>query len=1154
MLLPLPTLHNKKNFINHWQGLAGSSRALAIVEQAKQLSQPIVVVCNDASQVWHLQLEIEYFLGKNANEATQLPVFSFPDWETLPYDNFSPHQDIVSQRLLTLYQLPRLKQGIVLISVSTLLLKLPPRQYIEQNSLIMRTGQELDMHEVRSLFEQHGYHAVNQVYSHGEFAVRGSILDVFPMGCDKPLRIDFFDDQIDTIRYFDPESQLSEETINNFELLPAKEFPLDKEGIEAFRQNFRSAFDVDLQKVWLYQEVSKGNAPAGIEYYLPLFFNQLDENGLETLFDYLPESSIICSLGVHDEAIDSYWDEIQERYQQRRHDIERPILEPKQLYLEKDQLNGLLKDGLRIRLEPSSPTQKALASAVPQMPIEHKAEDPAHHLRNFLTHWQGQTLIATESPGRREALKDLLERHDIHTQVSNNWESSSQHVTANRVEVGVAPLTQGFVVGKLAVITEMELFGEQAIQRRTVERDQKPSIRAEDVIRNLAELKEGDPVVHVEQGIGRYRGLEKLTSGDLEAEYLMIEYSGGDKLYIPVQSLHLISRYSGTNPELAPWHKLGTESWDKAKTKAAERARDVAAELLDVYARREAKKGFAYPLDETEYNRFSSEFRFDETPDQVTAINSVIRDMTAPQPMDRLICGDVGFGKTEVALRAAFIAAHAGKQVAVLVPTTLLAQQHLENFNDRFADWPIKVAALSRFATAKEVKETLKGLEHGTVDIVVGTHKIIQQDVKFKRLGLLIIDEEHRFGVRQKEQLKKYRSEVDILTLTATPIPRTLNMSMSGMRDLSIIATPPAKRLSVKTFVREHNKALIREAVLREILRGGQVYFLHNSVESIERTVRELEELLPEARIQFAHGQMRERELEQVMRDFYHQRFNLLVCTTIVETGIDNPNANTMIIDRADKFGLAQLHQLRGRVGRSHHQAYAYLLTPAERKITRDAEKRLDAIASLEDLGAGFTLATHDLEIRGAGELLGEEQSGQMQAVGFTLFMDMLEQAIKDIKEGKEPSLQQSLSQKTEVELGVSAIIPDDYIGDVATRLSLYKRIASAKSVDELDRLQVEFIDRFGILPPALKNLFAINELVLEAVPLGINKIDLVHSGVRIRFNQDSPIDPTKIIKLIQMNPALYRFEQNVILKILTEEEELKPLLKAIRLVFEKLK
>ena len=1149
MLIKLPELKQKSNFINHWQGFAGSSRALAIAEQAKQADQPIVVICNDAPQVWHLQQEIEYFLGKShSDESPELPVFSFPDWETLPYDNFSPHQDIVSQRLLTLYELPRLKQGIVLISVSTLLLKLPPREYIEQNSLVMHTGQELDMHEVRSLFEQHGYNAVNQVYSHGEFAVRGSILDVFPMGSDKPLRIDFFDDEIDTIRYFDPESQLSEDTLNNFELLPAKEFPLDKDGIEAFRQNFRRTFDVNLQKVWLYQEVSNGNAPAGIEYYLPLFFNEVD-----TLFNYLPEQSILCSLGNHDQAITDYWAEITERYEQRRHDVERPILEPKQLYLVEDELNTLLKETVRVRLEPSSPDKKQVTAPVPMMPIEHKATDPAHHLRNFLHHWQGQTLIATESPGRREALKDLLERHDIHTTVSASWKDSAGALKSDVIEIGVAPLTQGFVVDKLAVVTEMELFGEQAIQRRSSERDQKPSVQAEDVIRNLAELKEGDPVVHVEQGIGRYRGLEKLASGDLEAEYLMIEYSGGDKLYIPVQSLHLISRYSGTNPELAPWHKLGTETWDKAKTKAAEKARDVAAELLDVYARREAKEGHPYSLDEAEYNRFSSEFRFDETPDQVTAINSLIRDMTAPQPMDRLVCGDVGFGKTEVALRAAFIAAHAGKQVAVLVPTTLLAQQHFETFSDRFADWPIKIAALSRFATAKEIKETLAGLENGTVDIVIGTHKIIQQDVKFKRLGLLIIDEEHRFGVRQKEQLKKFRAEVDILTLTATPIPRTLNMSMSGMRDLSIIATPPAKRLSVKTFVREHNKPLIREAVLREILRGGQVYFLHNSVESIERTVRELEELLPEARIHYAHGQMRERELEQVMRDFYHQRFNLLVCTTIVETGIDNPNANTMIIDRADKFGLAQLHQLRGRVGRSHHQAYAYLLTPAERKITKDAEKRLDAIASLEDLGAGFTLATHDLEIRGAGELLGEEQSGQMQAVGFTLFMDMLEQAIKDIKEGKEPSLQQSLNQKTEVELGVSAIIPDDYIGDVATRLSLYKRIASAKSKDELDALQIEFIDRFGLLPDELKNLFAINELILEAQPLGISKIDLVHSGVRMRFNQDSSIDPTKLIKMIQMNPALYRFEQNVILKILTEEEELKPLLKAIRLVFEKL-
>ncbi|NVK21976.1 MAG: transcription-repair coupling factor [Kangiellaceae bacterium] len=1145
MKLNLPEIKNKTNFVQHWQGLAGSSRALGLAQMAKAHDKPLLVISNDAPKLWQLQKEIEYFLKTQGND--DIPVMVFPDWETLPYDNFSPHQDIISQRLLTLYQLPHLKQGIVLIAVNTLLLKLPPQQYIEQNSLIMHSGQKLDMHEVRSLFEQAGYNAVSQVFSHGEFAVRGSILDVYPMGCEQPLRIDFFDDEIDTIRYFDPESQLSNDKVAKFELLPAKEFPLDESGITQFRQNFRSSFEVDLQKVWLYQEVSEGASPAGIEYYLPLFFNEL-----ATLFDYLPEQSLICTLGSHQESCDHYWHEIEERYQQRRHDVERPILEPRHLYLQASELNSLLKQQLRLQIDTAQADTQTIASPIPNLPIEHKADDPIHHLRRFVELWQAKSnrqsiFIASESPGRREALKDLFERNNLSCKTVSHWQ---QALDESVLTIGVAPLEQGFALDNLAIITESELFGEQVFQQRR--RDAKQTQHAEDVIRNLAELHENDPVVHIEQGIGRYRGLIKLQSGDIEAEYLMLEYSGGDKLYIPVQSLHLISRFSGSNPELAPWHKLGTDTWDKAKKKAAEKARDVAAELLDIYARRAAREGISHPLDEKEYHKFCAEFAFEETPDQSTTINAVIRDMTSPNPMDRLVCGDVGFGKTEVALRAAFIAAQAGKQVAVLVPTTLLAQQHFETFSDRFADWPVKVAPLSRFATTKEVNETLKGLENGTVDIVVGTHKIIQQDVKFKRLGLLIIDEEHRFGVRQKEQLKKFRSQVDILTLTATPIPRTLNMSMSGMRDLSIIATPPAKRLSVKTFVREHNKPLIREAVLREILRGGQVYFLHNNVESIERTTRELEELLPEARIQFAHGQMRERQLEQVMRDFYHQRFNVLVCTTIVETGIDNPNANTMIIDRADKFGLAQLHQLRGRVGRSHHQAYAYLLTPAERKITKDAEKRLEAISSLEDLGAGFTLATHDLEIRGAGELLGDEQSGQMQAIGFNLYMDMLEDAVKALKEGKEPSLQQSLHNKTEVELGVAALIPDDYVGDVAARLSLYKRIANAKDKNQLDGLQVEFIDRFGLLPPALKNLFAISELVLEAEPLGIAKIDLVHSGIRIRFAQDTTIDPTRLIRLIQMNPALYRFEDKVILKILTEEEDLPELLKLIRQVLDK--
>ncbi|WP_251360065.1 transcription-repair coupling factor [Kangiella sp. TOML190] len=1146
--IPQPEIKNKTNYVNYWSGLAGSSRALAIAQLAADSENPLLVMVEDVHDLWLLQKELAYFLKTVSDH--EIPLLVFPDWETLPYDNFSPHQDIISQRLLSLYQLPRLKQGIVLISVNSLLLRLPPKAYIEQNSLMLHAGQALDIHEVRSLFEQAGYQAVNQVFSHGEFAVRGSILDLFPMGSEKPLRIDFFDDEIDTIRYFDPESQLSNQQLNKFELLPAKEFPTGDDAIALFRQNFRAEFEVNLQNVWLYQEVSNGATPAGIEYYLPLYFNELNN-----FFDYLPEQSVCLSLSDFGAGLTNFWHEITERYEQRRHDVERPILAPNRLYLSVEELNQQLKNQLRIHLAASKVADQLeaalIAAPIPDLTIEHKAKDPLAKLRSFFNHWQGTTFIASESAGRREALKELLARHNIKTTAINSLNELAT-LEPKQVAIGVAPLTAGFAYQNIAIITENELFGEQVLQKRRREAKQSP--QAEDVIRNLAELKEGDPVVHYEQGIGRYRGMVKLNSGDIEAEYLMLEYSGGDKFYLPVQSLHLISRYSGSNPELAPWHKLGTDSWDKAKKKAAERARDVAAELLDVYARRAAKEGIAYTMDEADYHRFAAEFRFEETADQTTSINSVIRDMTSPQPMDRLVCGDVGFGKTEVALRAAYVTAQAGKQVAVLVPTTLLAQQHFETFADRFADWPIKVAQLSRFAGAKETKQTLAGLKAGTVDIVVGTHKLIQGDIEFKRLGLLIIDEEHRFGVRQKEQLKKYRSEVDILTLTATPIPRTLNMSMSGMRDLSIIATPPAKRLSVKTFVREYNKPLIREAILRETLRGGQVYFLHNSVESIERAAHELQELLPEARIQFAHGQMRETQLEQVMRDFYHQRFNVLVCTTIVETGIDNPNANTMIIERADKFGLAQLHQLRGRVGRSHHQAYAYLLTPAERKITRDAEKRLEAISQLEDLGAGFTLATHDLEIRGAGELLGDEQSGQMQAVGFNLYMDMLESAVKALKEGKEPSLQQSLKQKTEIDLGVAALIPDDYVGDVATRLSLYKRIANAESIDKLEALKVEFIDRFGLLPDPLKNLFDVSTLAIEVADFGISKIDLVKSGVRIAFSQDTKVDPSKLIRLIQMNPALYRFENNVVLKILTEQEELEPLLKMIQLVVEKIR
>ncbi|MFP4603260.1 MAG: transcription-repair coupling factor, partial [Halochromatium sp.] len=1095
-----------------WGRLYGAAPALAIAEAARKARAPLLCVVADMPAAVQLSAALRFFLGEHeeasaddpgarkpgAEPAAGVPVLGFPDWETLPYDVFSPLPELVSERLLTLHRLPQFKRGVLVVPVGTLMQRLPPPDYVDAQSLVLSTGDRLDLERTRERLTHAGYQCVSQVITHGEFAVRGALLDIFPMGVREPLRIDLFDDEVESIRTFDPDSQRSLAKLDRVRLLPAREYPFTGEAIAGFRQRWRASIDADPKASLIYREVSEGRAPGGLEYYLPLFFEQT-----ATLFDYLPTGALLVEPEGARAAAEARFTDIGTRYEQRRHDIERPLLPPQRLYLTPDELAGQLNalPGVRWQSAEWAERRKGFAQVChfatgrpPALAIQARAAEPAAALKAFLNETPKspatpprRVLFVAESTGRREMLLDNLRGFGIQPKPVAGWLDFLAGTAS--LAVTVAPLEEPLLLPAsaerpaLALLTETQLYGERVRQERrhkVRERD------GEAVVRNLTELVEGAPVVHEEHGVGRFLGLQTIAVGGTAAEFLALEYAKGDKLYVPVSSLHLISRYTGAEPEHAPLHRLGSDQWERAKRKAAEKVHDVAAELLDIYARRAARQGVSFPTPGPEYDAFATAFAFEETPDQQRAIEAILSDMADPKPMDRVVCGDVGFGKTEVAMRAAFVAVNAGKQVALLVPTTLLAQQHFQNLSDRFADWPIKVESLSRFKSAKEVKGVIDGLAAGTVDIVVGTHKLLQASVKFKNLGLAIIDEEHRFGVRHKEQLKNLRAEVDVLTLTATPIPRTLNMAMAGMRDLSIIATPPVERHPIKTFVSTWNDALIREACQREINRGGQVYFLHNEVETIENMAQKLEALVPEARVEVAHGQMREKELERVMRDFYHRRFNLLVCTTIVESGIDVPSANTIVIHRADKLGLAQLHQLRGRVGRSHHRAYAYLITPPPKSMTADAKKRLEAIESLEDLGAGFTLATHDLEIRGAGELLGEEQSGQIHEIGFTLYMDLLERAVEALKSGKTPELDRPLDHGAEIDLGLPALLPDDYLPDVHTRLVTYKRIASAADRAELKDLQVEMIDRFGLLPEPTKALFAVTELKLKVQPYGI--------------------------------------------------------------------
>ncbi|MGL5661769.1 MAG: transcription-repair coupling factor [Aeromonas sp.] len=1123
MPITLPALPAKAGQKLTLGQLVGSSLSLIAARLTHQTQGPVLLITADTPSALRLEQELHFLLANTSSHSQPCPVLLFPDWETLPYDTFSPHQDIISQRLETLYQLPQMSKGVLIAPISTLMLRCAPRAYLDKYSLVITKGQRLNLQQLRARLANAGYVAVDQVLEHGEFAARGSLLDLFPMGSRSPYRIDFFDDEVDSIRPFDPETQRSSDPIHTVSLLPAREFPTDEAAIELFRGQYREQFELSRADGSVYQEVSKGRWPAGIEYYQPLFFTQT-----ASLFDYLPDHTLLLTVGDIYPAAQRFWNDIGQRYEDRRWDTTRPLLPPTQLYLPVEQLFSALGRYSAVRLQEAATTKDAgqydlPIATLPDLQLDHSKEQPLLALDQFLQGFTGRALFVVESEGRREVLGDLLAR--ISLQPKQFPSLSDFMASAARYGLLVAPLERGFLLQEaptpLALITETELLGGKMRSKRA--RDKSKNLSSDAVIRNLGELTQGQPVVHLDHGVGRYLGLETITTGGLPTEFVTLEYAGGDKLFVPVTGLHLISRYTGSdNP---PSHKLGGEAWVKARRKAAEKVRDVAAELLDVYAHRAARAGFAFKHDQEAYRQFAASFAFEETFDQLNAINAVLGDMCQAKSMDRLVCGDVGFGKTEVAMRAAFVAVHGGKQVAVLVPTTLLAQQHYDNFRDRFANWPVRVEVLSRFRSAKEQTSVLKELAEGKVDIIIGTHKLLGSELTFKDLGLLVVDEEHRFGVRQKEKIKALRADVDILTLTATPIPRTLNMAMSGMRDLSIIATPPAKRLAIKTFVRQHEPAVVREAVLRELKRGGQVYYLHNDVESIEKCASDLAELVPEARIGIAHGQMRERDLERIMSDFYHQRFNLLVCTTIIETGIDVPSANTIIMDRADHLGLAQLHQLRGRVGRSHHQAYAYLLTPHPKLMSKDAAKRLEAIASLEDLGAGFALATHDLEIRGAGELLGDDQSGQIQSVGFTLYMEMLEQAVDTLKNGKEPSLEQLMSQHTEVELRLPALLPEDYIADVNIRLSMYKRIASAVDEQGLRELKVELIDRFGLLPEATKTLIEIAAFRQRATALGIRRVEMSERGGYLDFTQETRVNPAYLVKLLSSQPRVYKMD-----------------------------
>jgi transcription-repair coupling factor (superfamily II helicase) len=1104
----------------------GSADALLLARYAQakaEEKQLLAIVTAEPADAQRLAEELPFF-------APRLRVAVFPDWETLPYDTFSPHQDLISERLATLWKIHQNQLDVVLLPATTALTRLAPPSFLAGTTFSFKAKTRLDEAALKRQLTLAGYTHVSQVVSPGEYAVRGSLIDLFPMGSPQPYRVDLFGDEVDSIRTFDPDSQRSLYPVPEVQLLPGREFPMDEAARTRFRQRWREQIEGDPSKHRPYKDMAQGVTSSGIEYYLPLFFEET-----ATFFDYLslhagpsgsgqPPAALVLH-GEVDKALERFAADTKDRHRLLQHDPERPVLPPEALYLRPEAFFTLAGQHATLALRGAG--ELDWARPLPDVSTDRGSTEPLAALEKHLKTTPHRVLLLAESEGRRESLLELLREH--HINVPSAPSLVDFQISGEKVAIATAPLAAGFFwhepTIELAIqfITETELFASAPTTRRRRKQEQTSSVEA--LIKDLSELKIGDPVVHSAHGIGRYKGLMHIDLGEGASEFLHLEYADKATLYVPVSQLHLISRYTGVSAEEAPLHKLGSGQWDKAKRKAAEQVRDTAAELLNLYAIRAAREGMVHRYSPHDYEAFAASFGFEETADQKAAIHAVIQDMVSPKPMDRLVCGDVGFGKTEVALRAAFVSVIGGKQVAFLAPTTLLAEQHYQTIVDRFGKWPVKVAELSRFRTPKEVKAALEGIENGTIDIVIGTHKLLSKDVKFKRLGLLIIDEEHRFGVRHKEAMKAMRAEVDVLTLTATPIPRTLGMALEGLRDLSVIATAPQRRLAIKTFVRNESTGTIREAVLRELKRGGQVYFLHNEVDTIENRRQALETLLPEARIAVAHGQMPERELERVMRDFTAQRFNLLLCSTIIETGIDVPSANTIVMARADKFGLAQLHQLRGRVGRSHHQAYAYLLVPDVQGLTKQAQQRLDAIQAMEELGSGFYLAMHDLEIRGAGEVLGDNQSGNMMEVGFQLYNEMLNEAVRALKNGEVPDLLSPNSAvfgaTTEINLHVPALLPDAYCGDVHTRLNFYKRLSSAERAEHLDILLEELTDRFGKLPPQGQALFDTHRLRIQAKPYGVVKIDAGPKQMSISFKANPPIDPLRIIELVQKNRAV---------------------------------
>jgi transcription-repair coupling factor (superfamily II helicase) len=1095
---------------------------------------PLVILTAQPQQAQRLTSEI-------AQINPSLRVRMLPDWETLPYDAFSPHEDLVSERLRTLHALTQGEVDVLTVPVTTAQYRVCPPSFLAAYTFSFKQKDALNEVALREQLVLANYTHVTQVSAPGEFCIRGGLIDLFPMGSVLPYRIDLFDDEIESIKTFDIDTQRSLYPVPEIQLLPGREFPMDEPARNFFRSKFREVFEGDPSRALPYRDIGSGIPFAGVEYYLPLFFEET-----ATLFDYLPKDCLCVTHGDLEEAMQRFWDDTAARYHFLKSDRERPVLAPEDLFIRAETLFAHLQPLARLALTEGQVHEEY--SNAPTVAVNRRADDPLQLLRAALASADKQRIaLCTDSHGRRETIVEMLAEHQIRP--SSAVESLQDFLqSSDPFGVLVAPFDAGFVsqADNLIILTENDLYPGHASATRRAHRDRGRASDVNAMVRDLAELREGDAIVHIDHGVGRYLGLINMDLGDGQMEFLHLQYANAAKLYVPVSQLHVIARYSGADPETAPLHQLGSGQWDKARKKAARQVRDTAAELLDLYAKRAARQGHAFTVAPGDYDMFAEGFGFEETIDQAAAIQAVIADMMSDKPMDRLVCGDVGFGKTEVALRAAFVAVSNGQQVAILCPTTLLAEQHAHTFTDRFADWPVKVVEMSRFRSPKEIKAAIEGIAKGTVDIVIGTHKVLSKDVQFKKIGLVIIDEEHRFGVRQKEALKALRAEVDVLTLTATPIPRTLGMSLEGIRDFSVIATAPQRRLAIKTFVRREDNSTMREALLRELKRGGQAYFLHNEVQTIETRRERLQELVPEARIAVAHGQMGERELEQVMKGFYQQRFNVLLCTTIIETGIDVPTANTIIIHRADKFGLAQLHQLRGRVGRSHHQAYSYLLTPGEDAITKQAKKRLEAIQAMEELGSGFFLAMHDLEIRGTGEVLGESQSGNIQEVGFSMYNDMLLEAVRALKAGEEPDLDAPFACGCEVNLHLPALLPSDYCPDIHARLGIYKRLSNTKEPDDLIRIQEELIDRFGKLPPPGQALIATHRLRIDALELGIQKIDASDMQTLIHFKANAPIDPIKLIDIVQKQKNVRFFGPDK-LKVDIKADDIKQRTDAIR-------